>query len=147
MDETKEIEEQRNLQTGKVADILDACISHDNEAEWFEFKANLCKPDEIGEYLGNKTKVTPSETHTETHIETHTETSTSSHLHALNDTMKRILEYCSSPRSGREILEHLGMKDKNNLMLQIKKLLDQGRLARTVPNNPKNRNQRYVTIR
>ena len=102
-------------------------------------------------HLGNKTKVTLSETHTETHIETHTEThtetSTSSHLHALNDTMKRILEYCSSPRSGREILEHLGMKDKNNLMLQIKKLLDQGRLARTVPNNPKNRNQRYVTIR
>ena len=102
-------------------------------------------------HLGNKTKVTPSETHTETHIETHTEThtetSSSSHLYALNDTMKRILEYCSSPRSGREILEHLGMKDKNNLMLQIKKLLDQGRLARTVPNNPKNRNQRYVTIR
>ena len=34
-----------------IADVVNNCISRCNEAEWFEFKANLYNPDEIGEYI------------------------------------------------------------------------------------------------
>jgi predicted HTH transcriptional regulator len=35
----------------EVYDIVNRCISHGDEAEWFEFKENLNKPDDIGEYI------------------------------------------------------------------------------------------------
>ena len=65
----------------------------------------------------------------------------------VNETGKRILDYCSEPRNSREILEHLGLKDIKNLRAQLKKLLEQGRLARTIPDKPNSRNQKYITIK
>ncbi len=35
----------------EVSEIVNRCISHGDEAEWFEFKENLNKPDDIGEYI------------------------------------------------------------------------------------------------
>ena len=65
----------------------------------------------------------------------------------VNDTGKRILEFCEEPKGSREILEYLNLKDIKSLREQIKKLLDQGRLARTVPDKPNSRNQKYITIK
>ncbi len=64
-----------------------------------------------------------------------------------SDTGRKILEFCEEPRGSREILEHLNLKDIGNLREQLKKLLNQGRLARTVPEKPNSRNQKYITIK
>ena len=34
-----------------VAEIVKRCLSYGVEAEWFDFKDNVFKPDEIGEYI------------------------------------------------------------------------------------------------
>ncbi len=55
-----------------------------------------------------------------------------------------ILEYCREARSTQEILAHLGLKDRKNLMGYIQTLLEEGRIARTIPDKPTSRNQKYV---
>lgn len=65
----------------------------------------------------------------------------------VNETGKRILEFCSESRGSREILEHLGLKDIKYLRQQLKRLLEQGRIARTIPDKPNSRNQKYITIK
>lgn len=34
-----------------ITDIVKRCISFGDEKEWFEFKDNLNKPDDIGEFI------------------------------------------------------------------------------------------------
>ena len=41
----------------------------------------------------------------------------------------------------------LGYKDKKTVRKYLNPLLDQGLLARTVPDKPNSRNQRYITAR
>ena len=55
-----------------------------------------------------------------------------------------IVEYCREARSTQEILAHLGLKDRKNLMGYIQTLLEEGRIARTIPDKPTSRNQKYV---
>ena len=63
-----------------------------------------------------------------------------------SESVKRILDFCDEPKGSREILEHLNLRDIKNLRQQLKKLLDEGRLARTIPDKPNSRNQKYITI-
>jgi len=62
-------------------------------------------------------------------------------------TEKKILEFCTKARSVQEMLLFLGLKDRKNLMVYIAHLLEQGRIARTIPDKPKSKNQKYLTIR
>jgi hypothetical protein len=56
-----------------------------------------------------------------------------------------ILEYCRTPRSGREIIEFLGLEYRQwSRMKYIKPLLESGRLKLMLPKYESNRNQRYV---
>lgn len=64
----------------------------------------------------------------------------------LRKTAIKILEYCNIPRSRQEILDHLGLNDRKSLMVHINKLIDQGRIAMTVPDKPSSKNQKYVAI-
>lgn len=59
----------------------------------------------------------------------------------------RILSFCSEAKSLQEILAHLGLKDRKNLMTYIRALVESGRLARTIPDKPNSRNQKYITIK
>ncbi|MBQ8161424.1 MAG: AAA family ATPase, partial [Clostridia bacterium] len=67
--------------------------------------------------------------------------------HKINETGQKILDYCSEPRTSREILGYLDLKDIKSLREQLKKLLDQGRLARTLPDQPHSRFQKYIAIK
>lgn len=59
----------------------------------------------------------------------------------------QILEFCTIPRSTLEIAEMLGLKEKKSARRHIQPLVEQGRLAMTVPNRPNSKNQKYITIR
>lgn len=60
---------------------------------------------------------------------------------------EQILELCKTEKSLKEIAQHFGYKDvykfKNNY---INSLLEQNKLQMTIPDKPKSRNQKYVTI-
>ncbi|MBQ7290366.1 MAG: putative DNA binding domain-containing protein [Clostridia bacterium] len=61
------------------------------------------------------------------------------------DVTKMILEFCTKPRSKREICEHLGF---NNLTYftrtYLNPLLETKKLLRTIPDKPSSKNQKYV---
>lgn len=60
---------------------------------------------------------------------------------------QQILELCKTDKSLKEITEYFGYKDvykfKNNY---INKLLEENKLKMTIPDKPKSKNQKYVTI-
>lgn len=58
-----------------------------------------------------------------------------------------ILDFCITPRSILEISEFLGYKEKKSVRKHIKPLLEQGRLAMTLPDRPNSKNQKYITIK
>ena len=62
-------------------------------------------------------------------------------------TENKIVEYCAEAKSIQEILEYLGLKDRKNLMKHINRLLEQGRIARTRPNKPTSKDQKYIMIK
>ena len=59
----------------------------------------------------------------------------------------KLLEYCEKPHSTKEIAEKLGYKERKTAAKYIKRLLDEGRLAMTIPDKPNSQNQKYVTIK
>ncbi len=65
----------------------------------------------------------------------------------LGKTAIKILEYCNVPRSRQEILEYMRLNDRKSLMVHVNKLINQGRLAMTVPEKPNSRNQKYIAVK
>lgn len=56
-----------------------------------------------------------------------------------------ILDFCNEPRSLKEILEHCGYKNARNFREKyINPLLKDEKLKMTIPEQPKNRNQKYI---
>lgn len=61
---------------------------------------------------------------------------------------ERIILYCTNePHSILEIAAMLGYKDKKTVHKYLDPLLEQGRIARTIPDKPNSRNQKYITIK
>ena len=66
----------------------------------------------------------------------------------LSDRQKEVLFYCISPRSSREILEHIGVTfQQKNREKFINTLVDAGLLERTQPDSLNSPNQKYVIKR
>ena len=65
----------------------------------------------------------------------------------LNNIEERILEFCIIPRTNHEIMEFLGYRERKTVRRHIKPLIEQGRLAMTLPEVPKSKNQKYITIK
>lgn len=58
-----------------------------------------------------------------------------------------LLAFCRTPRSRREIAGYLGVGTVFYAMQHyVKPLLDAGKLAMTIPDKPRSRNQRYYTV-
>ncbi|MBQ9186034.1 MAG: hypothetical protein IJ151_09235 [Bacteroidales bacterium] len=56
-----------------------------------------------------------------------------------------IINYCTVPRTSREILNRLGVTyHTKNIARYISSLVKEGLLKRTIPDKPKDRNQKYV---
>ena len=62
----------------------------------------------------------------------------------LNDTLNDIIEFCSTPRSMTEIMEHIGLKHRYNVKHRyVDPLIDSGFLVMTIPDKPNSRSQKY----
>ena len=59
----------------------------------------------------------------------------------------KILAFCSDAKSLAEICDSLGYKDRRTATKHIKPLVEQGRLAMTVPDKPNSRFQKYITVK
>ena len=58
-----------------------------------------------------------------------------------------LLAFCHIPRSRQEIADYVGIRTVFYVMQHyVKPLLDTGKLAMTIPNKPKSRNQKYYTV-
>lgn len=62
----------------------------------------------------------------------------------LNDTLNDVIDFCSTPRSMTEIMEHLGLKHRYNVKHRyIDPLIGGGFLVMTIPEKPNSRSQKY----
>ena len=67
---------------------------------------------------------------------------------ALEGTQKDVIQFCSIPRSAREILEHIGYSyHPTNINKFIKPLLELGFIEMTEPEKPNSKNQKYRKVR
>jgi ATP-dependent DNA helicase RecG len=58
---------------------------------------------------------------------------------------ERILEYCATPRTRKEVQKYAGINNRDYFRLKILKLLlESGKLKMTIPDKPNSRNQKYV---
>lgn len=60
---------------------------------------------------------------------------------------ERILHFCSEAKNIWEIMEYLHYKDKKTMRKYLKPLLEEGRLAMTIPDKPNSSKQKYISIR
>ena len=66
----------------------------------------------------------------------------------LDGTQKNIIQFCSIPRSAREILEHIGYSyHPTHISKYIKPLLELGFIEMTEPDKPNSKNQKYRKVR
>ncbi len=59
---------------------------------------------------------------------------------------KEILAFCRTPRSRAELEEFTGFSRFYTMSSIVQPLLDSGKLAMTLPEKPKSKNQKYVTV-
>jgi hypothetical protein len=65
----------------------------------------------------------------------------------MNDKERKILEYCEKPRSKKEIAEYLGYKTIKSIKDDVELLLADGKIIMTIPDKPRSKNQKYVTVK
>jgi ATP-dependent DNA helicase RecG len=61
--------------------------------------------------------------------------------------LESLLEFCAGPRTREEMQRHLGITNRGYFRTNIlKRLLNSGQLAMTIPDKPNSRNQKYVRV-
>jgi hypothetical protein len=83
-------------------------------------------------------------THQVTHQETHQENVAKPRL---TKEQQDIVNFCSVPRSAKEILERKGLYNQSRARKKyIIPLVEMGVLEMTIPDNPNDRNQKYRKV-
>lgn len=59
---------------------------------------------------------------------------------------KMILEFCIEAKTVLEIGKMLGYKDKKTIRKYLNPLIEQGRIAMTIPDKPNSKNQKYISV-
>ncbi|MDO4773495.1 MAG: AAA family ATPase, partial [Bacillota bacterium] len=59
-----------------------------------------------------------------------------------------LTEFCSIPRSKREMMNYLGLTDSKNFRERyLVPLLEAGKIEMTIPDKPNSRNQKYKKVK
>lgn len=75
----------------------------------------------------------------------HPSTSQASSEQNLSSIQKQILSYCETPKSTKEIMEHINYKSRKHFRTEIlQPLLNGGMLRMTIPDKPNSSLQKYV---
>jgi predicted HTH transcriptional regulator len=65
-----------------------------------------------------------------------------------SDQADKLLQFCTVPRSIKEIMQHLGLSHRTYFRnILLRPLITSGKLALTIPDKPSSPNQRYITIK
>ena len=65
----------------------------------------------------------------------------------LSTVSKQILAFCTTPKSKKELAAFYGFKDLRNFTLKhINPLLESGQSERMIPDKPKSKKQKYITV-
>ena len=68
-------------------------------------------------------------------------------IYVLPDPMRRIVEFCREPRSRIEIAEYMGIETPAYVVRKyLRPLVEMGKLRLTVPDAPKSKRQKYVSV-
>ena len=60
----------------------------------------------------------------------------------------RVIQFCSIPRTAKEIMDHIGYyNNSKNMSTYVRPLLEMGYLEMTEPDKPKSKNQKYWKVR
>ena len=115
----------------------------------FEFLPNFLRINfyfdkEVLEYLGQTEQ---DKTDKKTNIKTNIKTDKKTNIKLkVKPQEKDILNYCKEPRTLKEICYKFGFKDTRTFKKNyLNNLIDTGVLGMTIPEQPKNKNQKYVT--
>ena len=66
----------------------------------------------------------------------------------LTGVQKDIIQFCSIPRTAKEIMDHIGYyNNSKNMTAYVKPLLEMGYLEMTEPEKPNSKNQKYRKVR
>ena len=66
----------------------------------------------------------------------------------LTSVQKDIIQFCSIPRTAKEIMDHIGYyNNSKNMTAYVKPLLEMGYLEMTEPEKPNSKNQKYRKVR
>lgn len=66
----------------------------------------------------------------------------------LPSVQKDIIQFCSIPRTAKEIMDHIGYyNNSKNMTTYVRPLLEMGYLEMTEPDKPKSKNQKYRKVR
>ena len=66
----------------------------------------------------------------------------------LSNVQKDIIQFCSIPRTAKEIMDHIGYyNNSKNMTTYVRPLLEMGYLEMTEPDKPKSKNQKYRKLR
>ena len=65
----------------------------------------------------------------------------------LDQRLEELTEFCSMPRSKREMMDHIGLADSKNFRERyLVPLLNAGKIEMTIPDKPNSRNQKYKKV-
>ncbi|MCD7819370.1 MAG: hypothetical protein LUH07_10015, partial [Lachnospiraceae bacterium] len=88
------------------------------------------------------------ETHQETHQDAHQDNQrgiNEESKQSIQDRRDKLVIFCNQPRSQKEMMQFLSLKDRVNFRRNyLMPLLEAGRIERTMPDKPTSKNQRYV---
>ena len=60
---------------------------------------------------------------------------------------EKILAFCSEAKSFLDIMCMLGYKERKSVRKHLNPLLEEGRVAMTIPDKPNSKNQKYITVK
>ena len=88
------------------------------------------------------------ETDGNTPVDTQVSTQVNTQVDSSHNVEDKILLYCENPKSTHEITDFLGYKNTKGVFRNyITPLVQQGRLAMTIPDKPNSSKQKYITIK